>query len=143
MSEKDKKMSQSYGAENSIDVASLSAGSAASTAALPAREHGLSEDQELTTVNSDLLHELPGVVFAAGKRVFDIGASLAGLLGFGILLPLLAVIIKLLRRSATIRLSATIRSCWKRDRFNILRLLERSSTGRFNSSNIVQDVFAG
>jgi lipopolysaccharide/colanic/teichoic acid biosynthesis glycosyltransferase len=44
---------------------------------------------------SDLLDQLPGAFYRATKRSFDILVGLAGLAGFGLLLPALALIIKL------------------------------------------------
>jgi lipopolysaccharide/colanic/teichoic acid biosynthesis glycosyltransferase len=51
--------------------------------------------QVQTSTVSDLIDNLPGHLFLAGKRVFDIVASLIGLAIFGLLLPVLYVLIKL------------------------------------------------
>lgn len=55
----------------------------------------LPQPQTLEFTSSDLCKALPGPVFLLCKRSFDIGASLVGLALFGLILPLLALIIKL------------------------------------------------
>jgi len=45
--------------------------------------------------SSELITRLPGLTFRFGKRAFDIGASVFGLLVFALLLPVLALLIKL------------------------------------------------
>lgn len=51
--------------------------------------------EDAQTGHSDLLQHLPGMAFRAGKRLFDIVASVVGLTLFGLILPLLALVIKL------------------------------------------------
>jgi len=77
-----------------IDVASYSAeGSAA--AAISAPETNRSVVTVGDIVHSDVLEALPGMIFRLGKRVFDIVAASFGLLCFALILPIVAVIIKL------------------------------------------------
>lgn len=48
-----------------------------------------------TTAQSDMLDSLPGHAFRLGKRLFDIVAAAVGLLVFGLMLPVIALVIKL------------------------------------------------
>lgn len=68
-------------------------GNTASALAFPDGRGAASSRPEV--IHSDLLDSLPGHMFRIGKRVFDIVASALGLIGFGLILPLLALIIKL------------------------------------------------
>jgi len=75
------------------DSAGWNAGSAAAALVAPDGHGAVSSLPDV--VHSELLDVLPGHAFRAGKRLFDIIAASVGLVGFGLILPLLALIIKL------------------------------------------------
>lgn len=84
------------GSEEATEFNGLLAGGAGAAAALAQALPGALTGEATAAVPaySGTLR-LPGVAFLAAKRGFDIGVSLLGLAGFGLVLPLLALIIKL------------------------------------------------
>ncbi len=68
---------------------------ATSAAAVAAPGATAPQTHELIPAVSDLSEALPGRTYLASKRLFDIVASIIGLVFFALILPLLAVIIKL------------------------------------------------
>lgn len=81
--------------ESSIEASFLGAGGAASAAFTAAQPDVLDGESATRVHHSDLLHDLPGELFSASKRVFDFLAAGLGLILFGLLLPVLALVIKL------------------------------------------------
>jgi lipopolysaccharide/colanic/teichoic acid biosynthesis glycosyltransferase len=70
----------------------------AATAALAAHGETLAASEAAPHVGgptSDLIDALPGYAYRIAKRGFDIVVSVFGLIGFGLIFPLLALIIKL------------------------------------------------
>ena len=79
---------------SAAEVAAFSVDGAAS-AALATPHPGLQDFQPTAALHSDLLEHLPGQAYGVAKRAFDIVAASIGLLVFALLLPVLALAIKL------------------------------------------------
>ncbi len=94
MTDKGNEMSRDSLGQSSLDVASLRAEGAAAVA-LEAQHTMPMPSAVPDGLHSELLESLPGIAFRAGKRLFDIVAASVGLVGFAVVLPLLALIIKL------------------------------------------------
>ncbi|MEZ4389393.1 MAG: sugar transferase [Candidatus Krumholzibacteriia bacterium] len=128
MADKGNVMSRDSQGQSSLDVAPLSASGAAS-AALAAPATSPAAQIAVDGLHSDLLESLPGAAFRIGKRAFDIVAASVGLAGFAVVLPLLALIIKLDSPGSVF---------YSQERVGINRRRDRASRGPAERRKVLQ-----